>query len=174
MAAKPGVVRIEAIGTRKLMRKLDALPAKIRTKIIGSVISKATTVMKREVVKRSPVGVGKEENLKDSENEDRKRLKKSFIKFKRTAKGKTGIHGIVGIPGNYDRFPYMLHHGIPAHTIAAKSGGRLGFANQFYTSVSHPGVRPMPFMTEALTASIPKARAIMASQLRTKLASVAK
>jgi len=34
MAAKPGVVRIEAIGTRKLMRKLDKLPAKIRTKII--------------------------------------------------------------------------------------------------------------------------------------------
>ena len=161
-----------AIGTRKLMRKLDALPAKIRTKIIGSVISKATTVMKREVVKRSPVGVDK--NPTDSNGAARKRLKKSILKFRRTAKGKTGIHGIVGIPGSYDRFPYMLHHGIPAHTIKAKGGGRLGFANQFYTSVSHPGVRPMPFMTEALTASIPKARAIMASQLRTKLASVAK
>jgi len=149
MAAKPGVVRIEAIGTRKLMRKLDALPAKIRTKIIGSVISKATTVMKREVVKRSPVGV--DANPTDSNGAARKRLKKSFIKFKRTAKGRTGIHGIVGIPGDYDRFPYMLHHGIPGHNV-----------------------RPMPFMTEALTASIPKARAIMASQLRTKLASVAK
>ena len=172
MAAKPGVVRIEAIGTRKLMRKLDKLPAKIRTKIIGSVISKATTVMKREVVKRSPVGVDSRPH--DSNGNDRQRLKKSILKFRRTAKGKTGIHGIVGIPGSYDRFPYMLHHGIPAHTIKAKGGGRLGFANQFYTSVSHPGVRPMPFMTEALTASIPKARAIMASQLRTKLASVAK
>lgn len=172
MASKPGVVRIEAIGTRKLMRKLDKLPAKIRTKIIGSVISKATTVMKREVVKRSPVGVDSRPH--DSNGNDRKRLKKSILKFRRTAKGKTGIHGIVGIPGSYDRFPYMLHHGIPAHTIAAKGGGRLGFANQFYASVSHPGVRPMPFMTEALTASIPKARAIMASQLRSKLASVAK
>ena len=172
MAAKPGVVRIEAIGTRKLMRKLDKLPAKIRTKIIGSVISKATTVMKREVVKRSPVGVDSRPH--DSNGNDRQRLKKSILKFRRTAKGKTGIHGIVGIPGSYDRFPYMLHHGIKGHDIAAKDGGRLGFANRFYTSVWHPGVRPMPFMTEALTASMPKARAIMASQLRTKLASVAK
>tara|TARA_R110002110_G_scaffold56708_4_gene160834 strand:+ start:38 stop:559 length:522 start_codon:yes stop_codon:yes gene_type:complete len=173
MASKPGVVRIEAIGTRKLMRKLDALPAKIRVKIIGSVISKATTVMKREVVKRSPVGVDSRPH--DSNGNDRKRLKKSFIKFKRTAKGKTGIHGIVGIPGSYDRFPYMLHHGIPAHTIKAPGGWslNLGLA-RVYKSVSHPGVRPMPFMTEAMAASIPKARAIMASQLRSKLASVAK
>ena len=173
MASKPGVIRVEAIGTRTLLRKLDALPAKIRVKIIGSVISKATTVMKREVVKRSPVGVDK--NPTDSNGAARKRLKKSILKFRRTAKGKTGIHGIVGIPGSYDRFPYMLHHGIPEHKIKALGGWslNLGFG-RVYKSVSHPGVRPMPFMTEALTASIPKARAIMASQLRSKLASVAK
>ena len=169
--SKSGVVRIEAIGGRTLIRKLDALPAKIRSKIVRSAISKSTTVMKREVVKRSPVGDGP---AVDSEGKPRKRLKKAFIKTTRTAKGKTGVHGIVGVPGDYGRHVYMLHYGIPAHRIAAKNGGRLGFANRIYRSVNHPGVRAMPFMRDALAASIPKARATLATQLRTKLVSVAK
>ena len=31
-------IRIEAVGTRKMLKKLDALPAKIRTKIVRSVM----------------------------------------------------------------------------------------------------------------------------------------
>lgn len=169
--ARPGTIHVEAIGTRKLLKKLDALPAKIRTKIVKNVISKATTVMKREIVKRSPAG---SDPAVDGEGRPRKRLRKSFIKFTRVAKGKTGIHGVVGIPGDYGRHVYMLHYGIPAHKITARNGKQLGFANRVYRSVNHPGVQAMPFMREALTASIPKARTVMAVQLRTKLASVAR
>lgn len=172
MASKPGVLRIEPIGTRKILKKLDALPAKIRTKIIRKVISKGTTVMKREIVKRAPVGV--DNNPTDDDGNPRKRLKKSITKRIAVAKGKTAIHGIVGIPSEFPRFVYMLHYGIKAHKIRAKDGGRLSFAGGVYRSVNHPGVKQMNFMREALAATIPKARSHMKGQLRLGLRSVAK
>ena len=164
-------IRIEAVGTRKLLKKLDALPGKIRTKIVRKVISKATTQMKREVVKRAPSGT---DPATDADGNTRKRLKKSFTTAVRVARSKTGIHGIVGIPPDYGRHVYMLHYGIPAHDIAAKGGGALSFAGGRYASVRHPGVTAMPFMREALAASIPKARSAMATALRTQLRSVVK
>lgn len=164
-------IRIESIGTRKILKKLDALPAKIRTKIVRKVLSKATTVMKQEIVKRAPVGSGP---ATDENGKPRKRLKKVFTKSLRTAKGKTGMHGLVGIPPDYGRHVYMLHYGIKPHTIRAKNGRSMAFAGGRYASVNHPGVSAMPFMREALAASIPKSRAIMATALRTQLASVAR
>jgi hypothetical protein len=160
MSGKPGVIRIEAIGTRKILRKLDALPARIREKIVKKVISKGTTILKREIVKRAPVGTG---NPVDGNGNPRKRLKKSFTKRTVTAKGKMGVHGIVGIDADYPRFVYMLHHGIKPFIVGGKFAG-----------ARHPGVSKMNFMRDALTATIPKARSVMASQLKTGLASVAK
>lgn len=171
--AKNKTIRIGAVADKKLLRNLDALPAKIRTKIVKSAISKATTVMKRELIKRVPVGVN--ENPKDDEGEPRKKLNKSITKRTVTAKRKTGVHGVVGVHHKFPKFVFMLHYGIKAHPIKAPGGWslNLGLA-RVYKSVQHPGVAQMNFHREAMAASIPKARAIMASQLRTKLASVAK
>lgn len=55
---KVGTVRVQGISSKRLLRNLDALPGKIRTKIVRSAISKSTTVIKRELVKRVPVGSG--------------------------------------------------------------------------------------------------------------------
>ena len=166
-------IRIGAVADKKLLRNLDTLPTKIRTKIVRSAISKSTTVIKRELIKRVPVGVDK--NPKDDDGEPREKLKKSITKRTKTAKRKTGVHGVVGVPHKFPKFVFMLHYGIKAHTIKAPGGWslNLGFG-RVYKSVQHPGVARMDFHREALTASIPKARAIMASQLRSKLASVAK
>lgn len=167
-------IRIEAVGTRKMLKKLDALPAKIRTKIVRSVISKATTVMKQELVKRVPVGV--DSNPVDDDGKPRKKLKKSISKRLKIAKGKTGVHGVVGVPYEFPKFIYMLHYGIKPHTISAFGRGlSFGIGGvRVFRSVQHPGVAKMDFHRDALAASIPKARAIMATQLRTKLASVAR
>jgi hypothetical protein len=169
--ARPGTIHVEAIGTQKLLRKLDGLHAKVRDKIVRNVLSKATTVMKQEIVKRTPVGTSAPV---DEKGKPRKRLKKGFSKRLKLARDKDGIHGVVGIPPDYPRFVYMLHYGIPAHKIAAKNGKRLSFAGGMYKSVNHPGVRQMDFMRDALVASIPKSRSIMGSELRSRLASVAK
>ena len=171
---KLGTVRTGVIGDKQLLRNLDALPGKIRTKIVRSAISKSTTVIKRELVKRVPVG--SDENPTDDNNKPRNQLKKSITKRIKIARGKTGIHGVVGVPYEFPKFIFMLHYGIKPHTIAAFGRGRslnLGFG-RLYRSVQHPGVQAMPFMRDALAASIPKARTVMATQLRTKLASVAK
>ena len=166
-------IRIGAVADKKLLRNLDTLPTKIRTKIVRSAISKSTTVIKRELIKRVPVGV--EENPKDDNDKPREQLKRSITKRTKTAKRKTGVHGVVGVSPKFPKFVFMLHYGIKAHTIKAPGGWslNLGFG-RVYKSVQHPGVARMDFHREALTASIPKARAIMASQLRSKLASVAK
>lgn len=166
-------IRIGAVADKKLLRNLDTLPTKIRTKIVRSAISKSTTVIKRELIKRVPVGVDK--NPKDDNDKPREQLKRSITKRTKTAKRKTGVHGVVGVPPKFPKFVFMLHYGIKAHTIKAPGGWslNLGFG-RVYKSVQHPGVAQMNFHREALTASIPKARAIMASQLRSKLASVAK
>ena len=161
-----GVLRIEAIGTRKLLRKLDALPAKIRSKIVNKVISKGTTAMKREIVKRVPVGVDKPV---DEDGNPRKRLKNSITKRLRIAKGKQAVHGIVGVPPDYPKFVYMLHYGIKAHKVPHPKGYRTPAGR---VMVGHPGVRQMDFMRDALTATIPIARGMMATELRTRLASV--
>ena len=86
MAAK---VRIEAIGDKRLLRKLDGLHAKVRDKIVRKVVSKATTVIKQEIVKRTPVGTSAPV---DDKGQPRKRLKKSFSKRLKLARGKDGIH----------------------------------------------------------------------------------
>lgn len=168
---KVGTVRVQGISSKRLLRNLDALPGKIRTKIVRSAISKSTTVIKRELVKRVPVGSG--QSL-DDEGNPRKRLKKSITKRIKIARGKTGVHGIVGVPPEFPKFVFMLHYGIKAHKISARGAGRLSFAGGVYSSVRHPGVTRMNFHRDALAASIPKARTTMATQLRTKLASVAK
>lgn len=169
-----GMVKLEAIGTKPLLKKLDALPHKIRTKIVRKVISKATTELKREVVKRAPSGTGVPKGVEGRDERPRKRLKKSFVKSMRTAKGKTGIHGLVGVPSYYPRFVYMLHYGIKPHQISGKNGGKLAFGGRTLTSVQHPGVEEMPFMSEALAAARARATRAMAAQLRVGLRSVAK
>jgi hypothetical protein len=122
-----GTIRIEAVGTRKLLKKLDALPGKIRTKIVRKVISKATTQMKRELIKRVPVGTGKREGTQEEEEDEKPRdpLKKSITKRIKIAKGKTGVHGVVGVPHKFPKFVFMLHYGIKAHTIKAPGGWSL-------------------------------------------------
>jgi hypothetical protein len=165
-------IRIEAVGTRKMLKKLDSLPAKIRTKIVRKVISKATTVMKRELIKRVPIGVDK--NPVDDNGKPRKRLKKSVTKRLKIAKGKSGVHGVVGLPYEFPKFVFMLHYGIKPHTISAFGRGlqfQVGGVRVF-KSVNHPGVQRMDFYRQALAASIPKSRTIMATALRTQLASV--
>lgn len=170
--ATDGVIRVEAIGTRKLLRKLDGLHAKVRDKIVRKVVSKATTVMKQQIAKRAPVGTSAPV---DENGKPRKRLKKSFSKRLKLARGKDGIHGVVGVPPDYPRFVYMLHHGIPAHKIFPPKGFSLNIGGvRFARVVNHPGVRQMNFMRDALVASIPKARSVMSSELRSRLASVAK
>ncbi len=169
--AEAGIIRDEAVGTRKLMRKLDGLHDKVRDKIVRKVVSKATTIMKQEIAKRAPAGTSAPV---DDKGKPRKRLKKSFSKRLKVARGKDGIHGVVGVPPDYPKFVYMLHYGIKAHTIRAKNGGRLPFAGGYYRSVNHPGVQQMNFMRDALVASIPKSRSAMSVELRSRLASVAK
>ena len=169
-----GTIKVEAVGTRKLFKKLDALPHKIREKIIRKAMSKATTYMKREIVKRAPVGTGAPKGVQGKDERPRKRLKKSFVKSMRNASGNDGVHGVVGVPSYYPRFVYMLHYGIKPHTISGKNGNPLSFAGGLYYSVRHPGVEEMGFMYDALVASIPKARSVMRSEIRSRLASVAK
>jgi hypothetical protein len=167
-----GFVTIEAIGTRKLLKKLDAMPVRIRTRIVKKAVSRVTTVMKRELVMRVPEGTEKPKGVEGKDEKPRKRLKKSIIKSTRVRKGGKVMIGLVGVPSYYPRFVYMLHHGIAPHVIEAKNGRSMSFAGGRYSSVNHPGVRAMSFMDDALAASIPKARSAMARALRTSLASV--
>ena len=165
-------VNVSTIGHREIIAKLDALPTKIRSKIVKSAVSRSTTVMKKELVKRVPVG--SDPNPQDDKGNPRKRLKKSITKRTRTARRKDGVHGIVGVPKEFPRFVYMLHHGIKPHRVNAFRKpmriGPFGFAR----TVQHPGVKAMPFMTESLNASKGKAAAILKQQLRTRLQSVAR
>ena len=169
MAAK---VRIEAIGDKLLLRKLYGLHAKVRDKIVRKVVSKATTVIKQEIVKRTPVGTSAPV---DDKGQPRKRLKKSFSKRLKLARGKDGIHGVVGLPPKFPKFAFMLHYGIKAHKIITPNGFRLKIGGvRFARVVNHPGVQKQDFLRDAIAASMPKARSIMASELRSLLASVAK
>ena len=169
MAAK---VRIEAICDKRLLRKLDGLHAKVRDKIVSKVVSKATTVIKQEIVKRTPVGTSAPV---DDKGQPRKRLKKSFSKRLKLARGKDGIHGVVGLPPKFPKFAFMLHYGIKAHKIIPPNGFRLKIGGvRFARVVNHPGVQKQDFLRDAMAASMPKARSIMASELRSRLASVAK
>ena len=167
-----GKITIKVTGHGKVIKKLDKLPHKIRTKIVKASISRSTTVMKKELVKRVPVG--SDPNPQDDFGNPRKRLKKSITKRTRTAKRKDGVHGIVGVPIEFPPFVYMLHHGIGPHQINAFGRAmRIGPVS-FARTVKHPGVKAMPFMTEALNASKGKAVAILKQQLRTRLKSVAR
>ena len=69
----------------------------------------------------------------------------------------------------------MLHYGIKAHKIIPPNGFRLKIGGvRFARVVNHPGVQKQDFLRDAMAASMPKARSIMASELRSRLASVAK
>ncbi len=155
-------------GLDELKRQLDTLPAKIEGNVMRGALRAGVNVLKKEAEAHVPVKTGA--------------LRKSIrISFARKSQQYGWLRAHLKA-GNKDAwYAHLIEYGTASYysgtgstvagpyDIRASKGKSLFFAGLFSQAITHPGIRPQPFMRPALDKAAAPALDAVAHYIRNRL-----
>ena len=162
------MLEIQIDGLAELKRQLDQLPAKIEGNVMRGALRAGARVMENDARARVPVKSGA--------------LQKSIrIRFARRSQryGWLRMHVVAGDKTAW--YAHMIEYGTASYyagtgqtvggpyEIRPANAQSLFFAGLFRQQITHPGIRPQPFMRPALDMNATAAIDAMADYIRKRL-----
>jgi len=142
-----GDVRISITGDRRLIRKLDRMPAKVVKRVLRPAMSKGIQQIKKKLKSTAPKG-DTSDPARDDDGDPRKRLKRAF-KHQVKNRGNV-IFARTGLGKGFS-WAHVLHTGAEPHMIQSRRGRLLRLSDgTTVRAVRHPGFKANPFVTIAL------------------------
>ena len=139
-------VQIDISSQQKMLKKLDRLDDRTRTRILRPAMLKGIQKIKRKLKDTAPRNLGPKASRKNESS--RKSMKRAFAHTIRNVGGT--IMTRTGLPEGYG-WAHMLHTGAPPHVIKPRRGKilRMIFGG-FARTIQHPGFAPNPFVVNAI------------------------
>ncbi len=161
------------VGGRQLDQLLQTLPAKIEANIMRAALAAGARVIAKEAKRLAPVG--QPSNVSAAQYGGYAGALRDSVRVT-SGKTKTGqVYASVKAGGRTKKgadvfYAHIVEYGARSHRIAPRGRGRLEIGGQFVAgAVTHPGVRPQPFMRPAADSRLAEAVAVMTQKIRDRL-----
>jgi HK97 gp10 family phage protein len=162
------MLEIQIDGLAELKRQLDQLPAKIEGNVMRGALRAGVNVLKKEAEAHVPVKTGA--------------LRKSMrISFARKSQRYGWLRAHLKAGNKEAWYAHLIEYGTASYysgtgktvggpyDIRASKGKSLFFAGIFSQVITHPGIRPQPFMRPALDKAAAPALDAVAHYIRNRL-----
>jgi HK97 gp10 family phage protein len=146
-------VSLQLKGGADLQKFLDSLPADVEKNVMRGGLRAGAKVLKDEAVEFVPVNTG---DLKNS------------LKIK-TSSGNGIVRARVVIGNKMAFYAHFIEFGTKPHVIKAAANKLLVFGNFIGRSVLHKGVKPKPFLRNALDSGAASALSATTAYIRKRL-----
>jgi HK97 gp10 family phage protein len=155
-------------GLADLKKQLETLPAKIEGNVMRGALTAALRVIMAEAKANVPTKSGKlAKSIKI--RADRKAARRGFVNVNLTAGDKEAFYAHMIEYGTASFYTGSGESVGAAYEIKPKNKKALGFGGGAVASVTHPGVKPQPFMRPAVDSASGAAITKMADYIKKRL-----